>query len=63
MKNPRAKIEPVSLQNILIEFLETMRDDLRRRSFDESGEQQEETLGRLEILRRLTKEIREGGEE
>ena len=43
---------------IILELLEVLREDIKRRSFDESGEQKNETLGRLEVLRRLSKELR-----
>ena len=47
------------IKSIVLEFLEVMREDLKRRSYDETGEQKIETLERLETLRRLTKELRE----
>lgn len=51
------------LDYILIDFLQIMLDDLRRRSFDESGEQKQETLERVETLRELIKEIKNKGGE
>jgi hypothetical protein len=39
-----------------------MRDDIKRRSFDESGEQKNETLERFEELKKLIDEIKTGGE-
>ena len=42
---------------IILEFLETMMSDLKRRSFDETGEQRAETLERVETLKQLIKEL------
>ena len=45
------------LKSIIREFLKTMADDLKRRSFDETGEQREETEQRLETLKTLIEEL------
>jgi hypothetical protein len=45
------------VKEVLIEFLRTMVEDLKRRSFDESGEQKAETLGRINQLQDLIKEL------
>ena len=46
-----------SLNSILLTFLKTMLADLKRRSYDESGEQKEETLQRVEQLKTLINEM------
>lgn len=38
-----------------------MADDLKRRSFDEEGEQRSETEGRIEELKELIEQIESGG--
>jgi hypothetical protein len=48
------------IKQVLITFLETMRDDLKRRSFDESGEQKAETEGRIEELKALIEKLKGG---
>ena len=45
------------LKQVLLEFLKTMCDDLKRRSLDESGEQREETEQRIAQLKELIKEL------
>ena len=49
---------PIRIDQILLPFLETMHADLKRRSYDESGEQKEETLERVNELKRLIDLIR-----
>ena len=46
------------LDAILLEFLQTMLSDLKRRSYDESGEQKAETLGRVETLKNLIYDLK-----
>lgn len=46
------------VKDVLIEFLKTMLEDLKRRSYDESGEQKIETLGRINELRVLIDELK-----
>lgn len=49
------------ISEVLLEFLNTMRSDLRRRSFDETGEQKAETEQRIETLKDLIKKIKSQG--
>lgn len=52
---------PEHIKYVLIRFLKTMADDLKRRSFDEEGEQRSETEGRIEELKELIEQIESGG--
>ena len=46
------------VSEVLIRFLTEMAQDLKRRSFDESGEQKMETLDRAAQLTALAKELK-----
>ena len=46
------------LDYILIEILKTLIDDIKRRSYDESGDQRAETEGRIQTLCELINEIK-----
>lgn len=41
------------IKQVLIKLLRIMREDLKRRSYDEDGEQREETFQRIETLTEL----------
>jgi hypothetical protein len=47
------------MKYIILELLDVLREDIKRRSYDELGEQKAETLERLETLRELSKKLRE----
>ena len=47
------------MKHIILELIETLREDIKSRAYQLQGEEKEEALARLEYLRRLSKELRE----
>ena len=48
----------IELKYILLKFLKTMAEDLKRRSYDESGEQKDETIERIDTINELIGKIK-----
>jgi hypothetical protein len=53
------KTDLTPLSSVVLEFLRTMAQDLKRISYEESGEQKAETEQRIETLKELIKTIEE----
>lgn len=53
--------DPTPLKPIIVEFLKTMLEDLKRRSYDEAGDQKMETLQRVGQLQSLINQLTKSG--